>query len=273
MLLAAWALQAGVPPWGVATGAVYAASLFVLALQRMIPLVPEWRVWRREFGVDILHGTLSTTLGSALSEALAGGAVVLFASKLAFDGGPWPVSWPWPAQLVLALLICDLLAYGLHRLAHNWRPLWRFHELHHSSEQLYAFSSARTHPLYVALTHGLQTLPLLALGASPMVIALTGAFTGVNGMLQHCNADLRLGFLNRIFATCDLHRWHHSEVRVESDTNYGNNLSIWDQVFGTWWLPEGRRVPAKVGLGSAYPRGWVRQVIQPFKRIRPEPAQ
>lgn len=263
--LTAFALDRGMTPAAATMLVVYSAAAVVLAIQRALPLIQAWRSWRADLHTDLLHASLSTTLGSVVAETLARGAVVAVFAALPV-AGPWPHALPWPVELALALLLCDLIAYGLHRLAHNWAPLWRLHAMHHSSERLHAFSSARTHPIYVALTHGLQALPLVLLGAGPEVIALHGAFTGINGLLQHCNADFRLGFLNRWLATCDLHRWHHSVVMEESKTNFGNNLAIWDRVFGTWYLPSDRRVPAAVGLGEPYPQGWAAQIVAPFRR-------
>ena len=81
-----------------------------------------------------------------------------------------------------------------------------------------------------------------------IIIALTSVFTGVHGLLQHCNVDLKHGIFNHIFATADLHRWHHSADFDESNRNFGNNLSIWDTLFGTRYLPGGH--PEDVGLGD-----------------------
>ncbi len=263
--LAGGGMALGYSPPVMAVASVWTMGLFVLAIQRLIPLVSAWRSWWPDLGTDLLHASLSTTLGSVLAEVVARGVVVAVLTVLP-TSGPWPRELPWLVQLALAVLLCDLLAYGLHRLSHAWEPLWRLHAMHHSSERLHAFSSARTHPMYVALTHGLQALPLVLLGAGPEVIALHGAFTGTNGLLQHCNADFKLGWLNRWLATCDLHRWHHSTDLLESQTNFGNNLAVWDRVFGTWYLPKDRRVPRSVGLETPYPRRWTGQVLAPFRR-------
>ena len=65
----------------------------------------------------------------------------------------------------------------------------------------------------------------------------------------------------------DLHRWHHSRVRRESDTNYGNVYIFWDVIFGTRFLPKDRKPPAQVGLGGmeAFPSGFFAQWISPFR--------
>ena len=40
--------------------------------------------------------------------------------------------------------------------------------------------------------------------------------------------------LHSTAATPDLHRWHHSTVYEEGDSNYGAVTSVWDRVFGTY---------------------------------------
>jgi sterol desaturase/sphingolipid hydroxylase (fatty acid hydroxylase superfamily) len=37
-----------------------------------------------------------------------------------------------------------------------------------------------------------------------------------------------------VLVTPDMHRVHHSVLRVEHDTNYGFALSIWDRIFRTY---------------------------------------
>ena len=74
---------------------------------------------------------------------------------------------------------------------------------------------------------------------------------------QHANVAVDSGPLNRIFATPDLHRWHHSEVYEEGDTNYGAVLSIWDQLLGSWFWP-GRQLDSEIGVGRMprFPSTW-----------------
>lgn len=265
VLTARGAIEMGFEPGAVSTAVVWVAALVVMLIQRLIPYQPEWRAWRSEAGADLLHAGLSTWAGSALAEAAARGIVVAIAASQAHTG--LLSGWPWWAQLAIGLAICDFLAYWLHRTAHAWEPLWRLHAMHHSSDKLHVLASARTHPLYVALTHGLQAIPLLMLGMGPELIALHAVWTGVNGAVQHANADLRFGFLSKWISSTDLHRWHHSVDIEESQHNFGNNLAIWDRVFGTWYLPADRK-PVAVGLGEPYPRNWWGQIRAPFRSAR-----
>ena len=89
-------------------------------------------------------------------------------------------------------------------------------------------------------------------------------FYAVNGFFQHSNVDARYGILNYVVSGAELHRWHHSKLTQESNHNYGNNLIVWDLVFGSWFLPTDRRV-GDLGLyNRRYPLDFLSQMATPF---------
>lgn len=259
-------LQWGVPHEWAVTAAVGVWSGVILVLQRVHPAVPEWRHWGRDLGVDLLHMVFSNGVVTTVIKALLFGGLFAAAAQVSAAVGwsLWPNWLPLIVQLPLALLLVELGTYWLHRLSHEWEPLWRLHALHHSSERLYMFSSSRSHPLHVAMTYVVLAAPLAVLGATPDLLALVAGFTGIFGMLQHANIAARPGVLNYVLSTADLHRWHHSADLDESRSNYGNNLVVWDLVFGTWSLPKDRAVPDAVGLGAPFPTDFGGQLASPF---------
>lgn len=176
----------------------------------------------------------------------------------------WLHQWPVTAQAVLMMIAAEFMRYWVHRLAHIWIPLWQFHAVHHSPHKLYWTNVARFHPLEKVLQYFFDTLPFILLGVSEQVLALYFVFYAINGFFQHCNIELRLGPLNYIISGPELHRWHHSKFTEESNNNYGNNLIIWDLMFGTWYLPE-RRMVGDLGLKNRnYPLGFTDQLKTPF---------
>lgn len=54
---------------------------------------------------------------------------------------------------------------------------------------------------------------------------------------------------------------------AEANTNYGSNLTVWDVVFGTYFLPRDRRMPAAIGIADlpAFPGGYLAQLASPFR--------
>ena len=51
----------------------------------------------------------------------------------------------------------------------------------------------------------------------------------------------------------------------EGNKNYGENLMIWDLVFGTFYNDPTRRPPAKIGIRDAMPRTFLGQLVEPFR--------
>jgi sterol desaturase/sphingolipid hydroxylase (fatty acid hydroxylase superfamily) len=96
---------------------------------------------------------------------------------------------------------------------------------------------------------------------------LSGARAAIADAFQHANIAIRLGPLSWIFSIGNLHRWHHSRERGESDTNYGNVYIFWDVVFATRFLPKDREPPEQVGIGGmdAFPSGFFAQWLSPFR--------
>ena len=164
----------------------------------------------------------------------------------------WPIHWPIAAQLALKVIAGDFLRYWLHRIAHTWTPLWRLHEVHHHPGKLYSTNVFRFHPLEKALQFFCDTLPFVMAGIGPEVLAHYFVFYATSGLFQHSNVDLRLGWFNFIVSGPEVHRWHHSQDPQEGNRNYGENLMLFDLMFGTFFLPA-RRPPRDIGIRQPMP--------------------
>jgi len=265
-LAVTWALMAaGVDATVAVLGTVAASTVPMLLAQHVLPYEESWRASPRDWSIDLLH-TLSTAATTEGWRTLTLGLLLALSGWVSGHLGdtPWPSSWPVPVQFAGALIIGDLGAYWVHRLCHRHDVLWRVHAMHHSSERLYMFSSGRNHPGNAILAYGSQLLPLTLLGAPLEVMALVSVFTAVHGMLQHANIDLRHGLFNHVFATADLHRWHHATDRADADHNFGSNLILWDWVFGTRFLPDDREI-REVGLPDLdLPENFLHHLISPL---------
>jgi len=113
--------------------------------------------------------------------------------------------WGAIAVIVVAMDACN---WFVHLANHRVRMLWRFHELHHSQEDMSVLTVFRTHPLIhvsyvIALIPGLV---LLANGAmSTTVLVVYAAIVA----FAHSNTRLGFGPLERIFVSPNYHRIHH----------------------------------------------------------------
>lgn len=176
----------------------------------------------------------------------------------------WPNELPIAIQALLVLLGADFLRYWMHRAFHRFTPLWQIHAVHHSPHRLYWLNVGRFHPIEKAIQYLADSLPFILVGVSEPVLAIYFVFFSINGFFQHSNCSVRLGPLNYIVSGPELHRWHHSRLTKESDTNFGNNLIVWDLLFGTRFLPANREVD-ELGLqNKTYPLGFLAQLKSPF---------
>lgn len=242
--------------------AFLALSLF--ALERVFPFERAWLLDDGQMWPDLLH-TLMSKGGVQLwvfSSAVIGVAGQAPATSW------WPTDWPMWAQVLLTLVIAEFGLYWAHRLSHEWAPIWRLHAVHHSVTRLWFWNTGRFH-IGNALTSIAFSAPLLwMLGAPGECLTWLSAITAFVGMLTHCNVAMRFGWLNYLFNTPELHRWHHSRVLSEGNRNYGENLMLWDQLFGTYLWPRDRRPPADIGISETMPVSFTGQLAFPFRRAR-----
>ena len=245
---------------------VVVGAVFITCHELWLPYRAEWKPSRSEIGSDAMF---MLAVQGALPQLLAITLVIEFAELLQGGGitvqGFWPHAWPIAVQAALMLAAADLMRYWLHRAFHKFKLMWRFHAVHHSPRKLYWLNVGRFHPIEKAIQYAFDTLPFALLGVVPEVLAAYYVFYALNGFFQHSNCNVRLGPLNWLVAGPELHRWHHSELPAESDRNFGNNLIIWDVLFGTRFLPD--RGVGPLGLKNRkYPTGFLAQMKTPFIR-------
>lgn len=245
------------------------AAVVIIVAEQLWPFRREWNRSHGDVLTDVCHALVSGIGTTQIMRPLllAGGVAIAGALSRQLGVGLWPTGWHPLAQLAVALVIVELPQYWLHRWQHEHDWLWRFHAVHHSAPRLYWLNAARFHPVDLGLLYAVGYVPLILLGCPESTIMLFALFDAVFGMLQHSNVDVRLGPLNRVFSMAEPHRWHHSLVLEEANTNYGSNLIVWDLVFGTFFLPNDREPPARIGIAAmpAFPPGYLAQLAVPFR--------
>lgn len=269
--VSAWALiRSGAPP-GVVVAVLGLLLIPVsLVLERGFPETPHWRLDRGEAWTDFLHMVVSNPIPTQVFRILFYGAIVSVSGAIssAIGLGLWPAHWPLAAQAVLALLVAEFVNYWIHRGYHESR-LWPLHAVHHCSPRMYFFLSVRKHPIQTLLTFGGRLTVLWLLGVTEAALALYTIFVGANSYAQHANVRMTTGPLKYLFATPELHRIHHSRRIEEHNTNYGDSLSIWDRLFGTYTEPDperARRLHDDMGLPEiAVPQTYWAHLKLPFE--------
>lgn len=237
----------------------------LLVLERYMPHEKQWQNYDGQIFADIAH-TLSSK-GTVQGILIFGGVIGLteYITPVTEPGyGVWPREWHMFFQVVLGLVAAEFGLYWAHRLAHEWMFMWRFHAIHHSVTRLWTVNTGRFHFVDSVISIALGISILLILGAPLEVVKWQAAITAFIGLLTHCNVNMRFGPLSWAFNTPGLHRWHHSRNLEEGNKNYSENVMIWDQIFGTFYNPEGRRPPANIGIHEYMPVKFVHQLIWPF---------
>ncbi len=225
--------------------------------------------WRRSDGQlrpDLSHTILNKGLVQIFIVALIGlGALDGRSPGLA-------ANWSLPSQVVFGLVVSEFGLYWAHRIAHEWPWLWHFHAVHHSVRRLWLVNTGRFH-FVDSFASVFASLPFLLLsGISMDAIVWVSATTAWIGILTHCNVDMRCGPLSYVFNTPELHRWHHSTDVAIGNNNYGENLMLWDHLFGTFYARPGHQVET-IGIADAMPERFLEQLTMPFRWQRYQAAR
>jgi sterol desaturase/sphingolipid hydroxylase (fatty acid hydroxylase superfamily) len=248
--------------------AVFALFVLVTPFEKLFPRHRQ-RVRRPYVGTDIAWGILRVPLSVA---GVVVGALVGIASLLWLPGlllRPLVTALPNGMRALLGVVLFDLVTYWAHRWSHEVPLLWRFHQIHHSTETLDWVSGFRGHPLDGALI-GPPFLLLIAAGFSPKFTGLLAAVQIITGIFLHANVRWRWRLLQRVVITPEFHHWHHSDEPAAHNTNYSVFLPVWDIVFGTYRVPRDQR-PQRYGVSGHVPEGLLPQLLHPFRGMeRPD---
>ena len=147
----------------------------------------------------------------------------------------------------------DFNTYITHRWHHRFEPLWFFHAVHHSAEELNPISAFRIHPvetlIYQAtrgILFGITEGLLLALFFGPLSLAtlvgvntLIFVYSALGSNLRHSHIWLSYGpYLSYLLISPAMHQIHHSTDPKHYDKNYGGALAIFDWIYGTLYIPK-----------------------------------
>jgi sterol desaturase/sphingolipid hydroxylase (fatty acid hydroxylase superfamily) len=245
-----------------------AIAVVFVPLERLIPFHPGQRLFRKRLGLDLLH-------------FFAGGVFIIVIVHVTYKVMPVIANWsgihaspisvrrlpPW-GQFLAFEAGWTFLGYWLHRLEHTWKPLWRLHSIHESTQELDWLSAFRLHPLEPVLFQVLTIVPLWFFGMSVPVAVAYKIYSYIFAHVQHSNVVFPIGPLKYILPTPAFHRWHHARVfdangkAVRSFRNFAE-YPIWDLMFGTFELPD-ERPTAYGNAPSSLPMDYLAQLAYPF---------
>ena len=259
--------------------ALWRGSIFVVILAAMAfwelsaparrTEIPRLIRWTNNFAMVVLDTLVLRLVFPILAVGVAAVATDrgwgLF-GWLGFDG---------LGAILLGFLLLDLAIYAQHIVFHKVPVLWRLHRMHHTDPHFDMSTALRFHPIEIVLSMLIKMGVVLALGLAPVTVILFEIALSGTALFNHSNARLPAWAekpVRWILVTPDMHRVHHSELREETDSNYGFCLPWWDRVFGTYRdQPKFGHDKMEIGIGKYGERReqWLdRLLIQPFRPNR-----
>lgn len=213
----------------------------------------EWKCQPRRFlsprmrREELILGTCNMT-GASIASGI-------FSYYLA-TGGKSAVYFDWRerglaftiASTVLYFLLTDMGLYWAHRTLHRPFLFRHIHRFHHRYTSPDAFTAMAMHPLELATYQSVMLIPLFFLPIHVVGLILVLVYQNYVALVDHSGIDL--------------HSWlpwqpptrFHDDHHVYFHVNYGQNMGVWDRLFGTY-RREGRVYGAEVfgGKGAAAP--------------------
>ena len=251
--------------------AVSGTFCLLFLLERRLPLRPQTRSLAGRVVLNLIISALA--LGVAALVVRPAMLKALHWSGAKPFGLVHTVHWPPALEFLISFLWMDLTFYWWHVANHRIQFLWRFHNVHHIDPDLDVSTGFRFHFGEVAMSAAFRAAQVAAIGISaPAFAAYELVFQG-NTLFHHSNVRLPIRLerlLNRVLVTPRMHGIHHSQIRSETNSNYGVVFPWWDRLHRTLGL----NVPQaaiKIGVpGYARPEDnrVVNTLLMPFQRQR-----
>lgn len=216
---------------------------------------PDWPRLRTNWGLAAANFGLAALVPIAgmLSAGMAGRGILSH--------------MPAAVALVILLLVRSLGAYWLHRMFHAQTWLWRIHRVHHADTTIDVSTGLRNHPLEALVVATFAGLAGWTLGPPLAIAAAADAALLAASFWHHAAISLPARWNERlepVFITPRLHLLHHSRDRIDHDRNFGDFLSIWDRLFGTFSPARATAAPVGVDGEDWRAQSLARQLAAPF---------
>ncbi len=245
--------------------------LFFWIIEGAIPLLPlrykknKFRHAAVNLGFTIIHLVIHTAL-AVLIVLLAD-----WCNKQSFGLVYWlhaNILW----TIITGVLALDFSSWLVHLIMHKVRPLWAFHLIHHTDNNVDVTTGLRHHP-GDSILRGLFFLILIFVSGAPVyavmiyqtLLVLSTAFTHANINLPR-RLDLVLSY---ILVSPNMHKVHHHWKLPYTDSNYGAVFSFWDRLLGTFRKLDPKEI--RYGLDRYYPNekdeDFIRLMKTPFQKL------
>ncbi len=141
-------------------------------------------------------------------------------------------------ELLISIMVLDLIAqYGVHYFLHKIPAMWRLHIVHHSDKNVDVTTGTRHHPIDFIIREIFALAAVVIMGMPIAFYFFYRILSVLFTYFTHANLKLPLWLdrgLSYVIVTPNMHKFHHHFELPWTDSNYGNMLSIWDRIFGTF---------------------------------------
>lgn len=145
---------------------------------------------------------------------------------------------PTWVKLIISIVVLDFLAqYTTHYILHKVKWMWRLHIVHHSDKNVDVTTGTRHHPFDFIFREIMALGAVVLLGMPISFYFFYRIITILFTYFNHANMALPLWLdkgLSYVIVSPNMHKFHHHYQLPWTDSNYGNMLSIWDRLFGTF---------------------------------------
>jgi sterol desaturase/sphingolipid hydroxylase (fatty acid hydroxylase superfamily) len=220
----------------------------------------EWRLpFRAPLQAKFHHAATNLVIGGTnamVANLLMGGLLLFLIRQVETQGwGLLPfLELGLLANSLASIVLLDLIFFGFHWANHYVPFLWRFHRAHHSDLDLDVTTSQRFHIGEVLISTLIKAAAIAALGVSWMGLVMFEVLLQAATQFQHSNLGLPAPLdkgVRLLLVTPHMHWIHHSRHPREHNANFGTILSVWDRLFGTYFIQTAQE-EIRVGL-EQYP--------------------
>jgi sterol desaturase/sphingolipid hydroxylase (fatty acid hydroxylase superfamily) len=224
---------------------------------------------------SIVGNSMSRPLSTILIAAVIGWALPVYKGSLS----QLPLYFTFPA----VFMICEFSFYWVHRWSHeakggkhNW--FWNLHRTHHSGKYINVFVTVRQNVFWSFVVPtpwvlGIATYLGLEMAASLSLVTIYGwnlithaDFRWDDVVRRHPKVGPIFKAIEHVLVSPGIHHTHHGYGRDGGNyRNFAVTLSLFDWMFGTLHIPEGR--PWRYGVPGPEPF-WAEDVFFPIVRSK-----
>ena len=174
--------------------------------------------------------------------------------------------------IIIGVLALDFSSWLVHWIMHKVPPLWGFHLIHHTDNNVDVTTGLRHHP-GDSILRGIFFLLLIFVSGAPMyVVMIYQTLLVLATAFTHANISLPKPvdkFISYFLVSPNMHKVHHHWKQPYTDSNYGGVFSIWDRIFGTYKILDPKEI--RYGLDRYYPNEKDEDLVallkKPFQKL------